>query len=1724
MDMEIEFHNGVSDQDASSLLVTQAKGDGFKLQKDHYDNNESTPYWGPAHRLLDTAYVARKTTLADGEEMVPEVEYTVSGKLISCYNYDNSFAEDPGNTSASHTNFKLGDTINLKKTSDTSTIVANVIITDKYSYYTPYGALNYRFRWDITSAQADSLAGAGSFYMESGSNKWYMVTHNSVEADSLTVAEIGVSAVNIAGKSTSGHLTVPLSSAPSGFSDYFTSGEDTVIQFIDTGTITSANFNNNRVKSQNVIATLSGSTVAIGSVTHSSCPDASNSTNILVTNKVTLSSGASGTNDAYNDQWLEITKARAGGNQIVLRRILDYNGSTKVVTLYEPFQSSVDMPKQGESVRVLRNVDFANSSSRGSITSVEGTDVRMSTNPAIILLDYMTDVRYGPNIALEDIDLDSFLYAAQICDTRSDITIKLQNPTTDPVVGAKYKYTHSSNFFWQGTLSAFNTTTNEATFTNCVGKLTNRFNNWNARQSGQIVYSNDDSVKTLYRMSSDATQSAVTTSAAALTSTNFELTKVSGVGQSALYVLLDSGNPVSYSLYDSDDCKYWAYLGWNSHEQRWATRHQCNMKIENSSSVFDNMKGILGHFNGLLTYTDGKYRLDVEVSRTTGESDTNFTNSSSDKDIKIRYITDDDIIGNVTIKDSGLDKSFNSLSANLPDPFLHFNNRSVAFFDSNYLRRDRGIVKSSNFNASGITNYFNARMMVKQKLDQSRFNRFISFDMRPVGINMTPGELIRLENSRFGWDSGKLFRISSMTLKDNCNVTVSAEEYDDSVYVINPPKTSRFDIEQQEHGAVLKVPGTPSNLQVPNNNLIGQITLSWGASSGLAPNGLYEIWRATTQGSSGNVEDHATLHDVTSVTNYTDNISSGSVVTYYYWVRSYHIMGRQNTSGSSRRTYYSAFNAAVNGGTSASTIGPLPGTDAKVVQLLSTDYSIVYDGEGANPTFNPDPSDNNKVKLTATAQGYTSPQYRFLKDGSEIQAFSTTATHSITYASTSYSSSDTKDVVEVQVREGGSGSSTASDSISIIKVKAGKTAKSSHEVTLYYSQATTNSLTTKPAVPTGAVYNFNQNLITSNLASWSNSWPGDVYNKVVWAISATPQTSAEITSSTTDTLAASDWSNPILVGKPGDTNVVYRYYNSGTSAPGVSSGYALASSRSASIPTGWYDTPALALSNRASGHTFLWSSVGKVEEVFEDYTEAIDSVTHSFHNKQKYTWEWGTPKRLDGLDAYTVILSNEAHAFPAGSTGTVSSTTGSGTTIEVLRGGTTLTGILSGEPNADQFKVVATPTSGNETVHASSSRGASVSSGIIQYADHTGGTIMTGTSVTSGNLNYAITIGGDPVATISKRQTFTKTMAGADGTPAQNQRHPTIFKHNNNTITSTAGTFSNPLSGQTSGWQYSVPSLTANGQVIYSSTRLFTSDGLSPQESAWSTPSIALQRVDGQTITGPAGQSARTVNLYRKGSNTRNASSGSFSNPRDNNTPWTYDVPTISANNEIVYVMTRTFTSDGNSPQDSSWSTGTVYAHRIDGTNGTSVSVSSVAANTPSAGTTRVTFTNGTTMDIDDGSNGSDGDGVDIVYYNGATNPGTPGASSGAPSGWSFTATAPTAGNFTFVSFGTRSNNTGNYTWSYPSRTTAEDGADSTVPGPTGPAGWSAVASTYSVQFNEVTNTVSPSGAQTVTFTFSNGVTTNTKSMTITPTASSNNMAANLVSGGASQISITVNS
>ena len=74
--------------------------------------------------------------------------------------------------------------------------------------------------------------------------------------------------------------------------------------------------------------------------------------------------------------------------------------------------------------------------------------------------------------------------------------------------------------------------------------------------------------------------------------------------------------------------------------------------------------------------------------------------------------------------------------------------------------------------------------------------------------------------------------------------------------------------------------------------------------------------------------------------------------------------------------------------------------------------------------------------------------------------------------------------------------------------------------------------------------------------------------------------------------------------------------------------------------------------------------------------------------------------------------------------------------------------------------------------------------------------------------------------------------------------------------------------------------------------------------------------------TGSSGQSVKTVELFKKNDSTfSTTTAGSFSDPTDSvESGWTTTQPDPTNPGDKIYMVRRTFTSDGQSPQDSSCS------------------------------------------------------------------------------------------------------------------------------------------------------------------------------------------------------------
>jgi len=236
-----------------------------------------------------------------------------------------------------------------------------------------------------------------------------------------------------------------------------------------------------------------------------------------------------------------------------------------------------------------------------------GEDSRVSINPALQLLDYLQSKRYGKGLEDSDINSASFLQAARDCDTPSDVTIQVPGTVTFNAAALAsnptYKIEGNSSLLFQGTVkSATPVTVNiesgdsitptaftEIVFTNVIGKLGYKWNNWRYFLEGEYYWIDGK----VWQASAAGTITTRPTTGN-LTS-NLTLTKVSGIGNTVLAAsILDgftaSGNPIvkkftnvtegfnspGYSLYDSDDVKYWKYVGWEEPEQRFVTRHQMN--------------------------------------------------------------------------------------------------------------------------------------------------------------------------------------------------------------------------------------------------------------------------------------------------------------------------------------------------------------------------------------------------------------------------------------------------------------------------------------------------------------------------------------------------------------------------------------------------------------------------------------------------------------------------------------------------------------------------------------------------------------------------------------------------------------------------------------------------------------------------------------------------------------------------------------------------------------------------------------------------------------------------------------------------------------------------------------------------------------------------------------------------------------------------------------------
>ena len=954
---------------------------GYKRQNDYFDGNE--PYWSPGHRLLDTAYVANKFEITADATSLPEVEYIVKGKVLECYNYDNTYLPDPSQTSAAHTNFVEGSIYTVEYSSDGSSWTADTTgswtsnkfkILDKYEFTNSRGVTSWRFRLDTTPALGGSTPVNTRLRLKNGSNYWYMITWNHAIVptetsfpDEWVTATLAVS---------SGELTATVADATAGTPALNTY---TDFQFYNADWYKDSNqdYNHTKALKYGVLkGTWSGNTITFDGTDYTGVTS-------FGTNKIrpaysfdlsatSAVANITNTGELYSSrsttQYHHITEAATTvteheiGARLVnestgeWREITGFNTTTDVVTIETPF--------------------FTPPLSTHKFTiSGRGKDLRSSSNPAIQTLDYLTSKRYGKGADLaEDIDLTTFISAAQLCDSRSNIDLKVESITGVAegdifelkTGGTSDSGTHvASGKVAAGGIDASN---NTITLTQVINKFARKYSSFTTFKEGDIVYTD---AGLYYRADDDIAIPPSTVPTHTSGDGSVDLTyigaysdntgtnpivihKTSGSGSaSTLNVQKRLGPPINYSLYDSDWIKYWRYYGWEHHHQREVTRHQTNFILDTSKSVFANINALLSHFNGILSYENGKYTLDVETQM---DAPTISLNANQEN-INPYYIENSDIIGKISLKDDSSKKAKNTIKASIADPQNNYGSRSITFFNSDFLKSDRNIVKNASFPFTGITNYYNGRIGAEKELYQSRFSKEISFTIGPKGLLLKAGQVIAVTYEPFGWTS-KLFRIENLSFQADCNVSVKATEYDDSIYEITKQQFSTV----QKGASVsynLPVPPAPTNLTATTDKN-GSIIINW--ANGVGDTNPFdertdstEIWYHTSD-SRSDATLLATVDNSTSYA-YTSTVAENK----YFWVR--HKRLTTMSRGTSTATLHSSYNASAGVlGTSLSI-----SAGATSVKLLPSSHVIDWNKEASD--------EQSTINFTTQIQGMEGTLY-----------------------------------------------------------------------------------------------------------------------------------------------------------------------------------------------------------------------------------------------------------------------------------------------------------------------------------------------------------------------------------------------------------------------------------------------------------------------------------------------------------------------------------------------------------------------------------------------------------------------------------------------------------------------------------------------------------------------------------------------------------------------------
>jgi len=197
---------------------------------------------------------------------------------------------------------------------------------------------------------------------------------------------------------------------------------------------------------------------------------------------------------------------------------------------------------------------------------------------------------------------------------------------------------------------------------------------------------------------------------------------------------------------------------------------ETNAVLQTDETLFSNIEKLLMGCRGFLPYTQGKYGLLIDKSKSSSFAfDTNT------------------IVGGISIEGESKENKFNRVIAKFANPAVDYQPDQVVWPESGsseetaFLSEDNGTLLVSNLELETITNYYAARDLARVILKRSRSSLRCNFKATSEALQLSVGDVVTVTHPTPSWVA-QPFQVEDITLNYDGTCSVSLLQYDSTIY------------------------------------------------------------------------------------------------------------------------------------------------------------------------------------------------------------------------------------------------------------------------------------------------------------------------------------------------------------------------------------------------------------------------------------------------------------------------------------------------------------------------------------------------------------------------------------------------------------------------------------------------------------------------------------------------------------------------------------------------------------------------------------------------------------------------------------------------------------------------------------------------------------------------------------------------------------------------------